>query len=312
MPAIYAAKSRASPLPRGQSHPQTYSGSLVIELRHVSKQFKKSVVLDDLNLSVTSGERIALIGSNGAGKTTLIRCLLGEYVHAGELSILGLNPRQDRADLLRRIGFVPQLPPPLRMSVGDLLRFAAELSGCDAARFDAVAAQLGLEVAKVRHLPFVKLSGGMKQKILIAIALGRDCELLILDEPAANLDPEARHAFFDLLAERLGRATMLISSHRLDEVAPLVNRVLELDMGRIVLDDRVADDVALAGKVRCRLVLRRAEPAIAKTLAEWGLDSDGDGLVWQGAIAGPDRLRFLGMLARYVGVLTHIEMEEQA
>ncbi|MDP2832793.1 MAG: ABC transporter ATP-binding protein [Pseudomonadota bacterium] len=282
----------------------------MIELRHVTKQFKKSVVLDDLNLSVAGGERIALIGSNGAGKTTLIRCLLGEYVHAGELTILGLNPRQDRANLLRRIGFVPQLPPPLRMTVGDLLRFAGELAGTDPARFDAVAAQLGLEVAKVRHLPFVKLSGGMKQKILIAVALGRDCELLILDEPAANLDPEARHAFFGLLAERLGQATMLISSHRLDEVAPLVNRVLELDMGRIVLDDRVADDVALAGKVRCRLVLRRDEPAIAKTLGEWGLS--GDGLVWQGAIAGPDRLRFLGMLARYVGVLTHIEMEEQA
>ncbi len=284
----------------------------MIELRHVTKQFKKSVVLDDLNLSVAAGERIALIGSNGAGKTTLIRCLLGEYVHGGELSILGLKPRQDRADLLRRIGFVPQLPPPLRMSVGDLLRFAGELAGTDPARFDAVAAQLGLAVAKVRHLPFVKLSGGMKQKILIAIALGRDCELLILDEPAANLDPEARHAFFGLLAERLGQATMLISSHRLDEVAPLVNRVLELDMGRIVLDDRVADDVALAGKVRCRLVLRRPEPAIAKTLTEWGLSADGDELVWHGAIAGPDRLRFLGMLARYVGVLTTIEMEEQA
>jgi ABC-2 type transport system ATP-binding protein len=284
----------------------------VIELRHVTKQFKRSVVLDDLNLSVAAGERIALIGSNGAGKTTLIRCLLGEYVYAGELSVLGLNPRNDRANLLSRIGFVPQLPPPLRMTVGDLLRFAGELAGTDPANFDAVAAQLGLEVAKVRHLPFVKLSGGMKQKILIAVALGRDCELLILDEPAANLDPEARHAFFGLLAERLGRATMLISSHRLDEVAPLVNRVLELDMGRIVLDDRVADDVALAGRVRCRLVLRRAEPAIAKTLSEWGLTSDGDGLIWQGIFAGPDRLRFLGMLARYVGVLTHIEMEEQA
>lgn len=284
----------------------------MIELRHVSKQFKKNVVLDDLSLSVAAGERIALIGSNGAGKTTLIRCLLGEYAHAGELSVLGLKPRQARAELLGRVGFVPQLPPPLRMSVGDLLRFAGELSGCDARRFDAVAAQLGLEVAQVRHLPFVKLSGGMKQKILIAVALGRDCELLILDEPAANLDPEARHAFFGLLAERLGRATMLISSHRLDEVAPLVNRVLELDMGHIVLDDRVADDVALAGKVRCRLILRRAETAIAKTLGNWGLNSDADGLVWQGAIAGPDRLRFLGMLARYVGVLTNIEMEEQA
>ena len=62
----------------------------MIELRHVTKQFKKSVVLDDLDLDIAAGERVALIGSNGAGKTTLIRCLLGEYVHAGELSVLGL------------------------------------------------------------------------------------------------------------------------------------------------------------------------------------------------------------------------------
>ncbi len=282
----------------------------MIELRHVSKQFKKAVILDDLDLDIAAGERVALIGSNGAGKTTLIRCLLGEYVHAGRLSVLGLDPRARRAELLARVGFVPQLPPPLRMSVGDLLRFAGELSACDPGRFEAVAGRLGLDVARIRHLAFVKLSGGMKQKILIAIALGRDCELLILDEPAANLDPEARHAFFTLLAERVGQATMLISSHRLDEVAPLVNRVLELDMGRVVLDDRVVEDVALAGRVSCRLVLRREEHAIAKALAEWGLA--GSGLVWQGAIAGPDRLRFLGMLARYVGVLTHIEMKEQA
>ena len=281
----------------------------MIELRHVSKQFKKNVVLDDLTLSIAAGERLALIGSNGAGKTTLIRCLLGEYVHAGELTVLGLDPRGQRAQLLTRVGFVPQLPPPLRMTVGDLLRFSGELSGCPAERFEAVAARLGLDVARVRHLPFVKLSGGMKQKILIAVALGRDCELLILDEPAANLDPDARQAFFGLLAERLGQATMLISSHRLDEVAPLVNRVLELDMGRVVLDDRVADDVALAGRIRCHLVLRREEAAIAHALAEWGLAAEG--LTWRGSIAGPDRLRFLGMLARYVGVLTHIEMEEQ-
>jgi ABC-2 type transport system ATP-binding protein len=83
-------------------------------------------------------------------------------------------------------------------------------------------------------------------------------------------------------------------------------------MGRVVLDDRVAEDVALAGRVRCHLVLRRIEPAIAKALAEWGLASDADSLTWRGAIAGADRLRFLGMLARYVGVLTHIELEEQA
>jgi len=178
---------------------------------------------------------------------------------------------------------------------------------------NAVAARLGLDTEKVKHLPFVKLSGGQKQKILIAIALGRNSDLLILDEPAANLDPEARHAFFQLLAERveMEHNTMLISSHRLDEVAPLVNRVLELDLGRVILDDKVADDVSLSGRVACRLTLRRADPAIAKAFAEWGLAADGNGTHWTGAISGPDRLRFLGMLARYVGILTHIHLEEE-
>lgn len=281
----------------------------MIRFENVAKSFRKSRVLDAINLEIGLAERVALIGSNGAGKTTLIRCLLGEYAFSGRVTINGRDPRLERTAVLGNIGFVPQLPPPLRMTVGDLLRFSGELSGCPAERFEAVAARLGLDVARVRHLPFVKLSGGMKQKILIAVALGRDCELLILDEPAANLDPDARQAFFGLLAERLGQATMLISSHRLDEVAPLVNRVLELDMGRVVLDDRVADDVALAGRIRCHLVLRREEAAIAHALAEWGLAAEG--LTWRGSIAGPDRLRFLGMLARYVGVLTHIEMEEQ-
>jgi ABC-2 type transport system ATP-binding protein len=68
-----------------------------------------------------------------------------------------------------------------------------------------------------------------------------------MDEPAANLDPEARKIFFDLLAERQDDATMIISSHRLDEVSSLVNRVIEMDMGKVVLDDKVADDVSLTG-----------------------------------------------------------------
>ena len=100
-----------------------------------------------------------------------------------------------------------------------------------------------------------------------------------MDEPAANLDPEARKIFFDLLAERQDNATMLISSHRLDEVAALVNRVLEMDMGKVVLDDRVADDVSLSGMLACRLVVKRAEPAFAKAMAAWNFAaSDGPGL----------------------------------
>lgn len=82
----------------------------------------------------------------------------------------------------------------------------------------------GLDGASILSHQFVRLSGGMKQKLLIAITLGCDASVLVMDEPAANLDSEARKIFFDLLAKRQNNAQMLISSHRLDEVSSLVKR----------------------------------------------------------------------------------------
>ena len=174
----------------------------------------------------------------------------------------------------------------------------------------AVARRLGLDVAPILARPFNRLSGGMKQKLLIAIALGRDAQVLVMDEPAANLDPEARHIFFALLAERLEKTTMIISSHRLDEVAPLVNRVVEMDTGRIVLDDRVAEDSKLSALFHVHLTLARADAAIAKTLVAWQFADRGNGVEWHGTVSGPDRLRFMGVVSRYVGLLSRIEMKE--
>ncbi|MDI6751125.1 MAG: ABC transporter ATP-binding protein [Rhodocyclaceae bacterium] len=283
----------------------------MIRCENLSKSFRRTRVLDGIDLDVRLGERIALIGSNGAGKTTLIRCLLGEYVHEGKVTIDGHTPRTERTAVLGKIGFVPQLPPPLKMPVGQLIEFSAALSGADHGQIDAIADRLGLPVDSIRTRPFNRLSGGMKQKLLIAIALGRNAKLLIMDEPAANLDPAARKIFFELLAERQHDATMIISSHRIDEVAALVNRVIEMDMGKIVLDDKVADDVSLSGLFACRLVVRRQDAALAKTLTSWKFTADDDGITWRGEVAGPDRLRFLGMLSRYVALLADLSLSEK-
>jgi ABC-2 type transport system ATP-binding protein len=284
----------------------------MIRCENLSKSFRRARVLDGINLDIALGERIALIGSNGAGKTTLIRCLLGEYVHEGMVTIEGRSPRTERTAVLGSIGFVPQLPPPLKMPVGQLIEFSASLSGANPKQIDAIADRLGLAVDAIRTRPFIKLSGGMKQKLLIAIALGRDAKLLIMDEPAANLDPAARKIFFDLLAERQNSATMIISSHRIDEVAALVNRVIEMDLGKVVLDDRVADDVSLSGRFTCRLVARRIDAALAKALDAWKFTADASGLVWQGEVAGPDRLRFIGVLSRYVALIGDLSLHEVA
>ena len=97
----------------------------MIEFNKVRKRFRRTEVLKGIDLSVSRGDRVALVGSNGAGKTTLIRCLLGEYNCIGEVRVDGLDPRQNRTDVLKRVGFVPQISPPLKMPVGQLLRFAA-------------------------------------------------------------------------------------------------------------------------------------------------------------------------------------------
>jgi ABC-2 type transport system ATP-binding protein len=282
----------------------------MIRFEQVVKRFRRQEVLKGIDLSIDRGHRVALVGSNGAGKTTLIRCLLGEYTCQGRVRVDGLDPREHRQQVLAKVGFVPQLPPPLKMPVGQLIAFAAGVCGAEPARIEAMALRLGLDVSRMRRQPFVKLSGGQKQKLLISIALGRDTELLVMDEPAANLDPDARHIFFGLLAERQNTAAMLISSHRLDEVAALVNRVIEMDQGVVVLDDRVADLVDLTSRLRCRLVLTRADEAFGRAVNPWGFHTSDGGWTWEGWVAGPDRLRFLGMLTRYAALLAHISLDE--
>ncbi len=282
----------------------------MIQIQALRKRLGRRDVLKGLDLEIGRTQRVALVGSNGAGKTTLIRCLLGEYNHDGRIRVEGSDPRRARTEVLRRIGFVPQLPPPLKMPVGQLIRYVAAVCGADPQRMVDVAARLGFDAERFRHQPFVRLSGGQKQKLLIASALGRAAEILILDEPAANLDPEARGTFFELLAEQQRHAVMLISSHRLDEVAALVNRVIELDQGRIVLDDRVADSVDLTSRLQCEIRLTRPEPAFAKAISAWGFAADSGGQSWRGTVAGADRLRFLGMLSRYAALIAALELRE--
>jgi ABC-2 type transport system ATP-binding protein len=281
----------------------------LIEIKDVSKKFKKQKTLDNLSLSIGMGDRVALVGSNGAGKTTIIRCLLGEYTFEGSVLFDGLDPRSNREAVLGRIGFVPQIPPPLRMPVSDLVSYVSKICNSDHEHIAQIATRMGLDLFEIATKPFQKLSGGQKQKLLIAMALGRPCDLLVFDEPTANLDPAARQVLFDLLAERTDKS-MIISSHRLEEVASLVNRVIEMDRGRVVLDDRVEDAVGTAVRLKCSVTISKPLPAFDKTISEWNFTSQ-DQLEWIGNVAGPDRLRFLGTLSRYAGVIKAVHMDEK-
>lgn len=280
----------------------------MIRIEGLTKRFGGRPVLDGLTLSIAPGDRIALVGSNGAGKTTLFRCLLGHYRYEGAIGREGGKPLRRDTQFLSRVAFVPQLPPPLRMPVGELVNFAVRGADADPAMLADVARRLAIDLDAVGGQPFHRLSGGQKQKILVTIALARKAELLIFDEPAANLDPPARAAFIEILAERAS-ASMLIASHRLEEVAPLVNRVIELDRGRVVLDDSVVD--RLRGRQMRHCVIRTSEPheTFARALAAWGFTASAGARRFEGAIPAAENFRFLGMVSRYGSLVEHLAID---
>lgn len=280
----------------------------MIVIDKLVKRFDRRPVLDALSLTIAPGDRIALIGSNGAGKTTLFRCLLGHYRYDGVVQHDAASPLRRDKDFLSRIAFVPQLPPPLRMPVRELVRFSVEGAGADPEIIGVVAGRLGIDLDAVAAQPFFRLSGGQKQKILVTIALARPAELLVFDEPSANLDPAARAAFIDILAERK-EASMLIASHRLEEVAPLVNRVIELDRGRVVLDDSVVDRLRSGETRHCAIRISEAHQPFARALSGWGFVASADGKSFEGDVHSAENFRFLGMVSRYGSLVDHLSID---
>ena len=281
----------------------------LIQLRALEKKFASRPVLQSLDMDIAQDDRIALIGSNGAGKTTLIRCLLGHYRYQGSITLSGEPMSLQNRQLLDALAFVPQLPPPLKMPVADLISFSEKSGRADRGKISGIADMLGLELDQIHGLAFDRLSGGQKQKLLISIALARPVQVLIFDEPSANLDPAARAAFLDLLARHKDRA-MLIASHRLEEIASLVNRVVELDQGKIILDDRISDRLREGDRRICRLVIDEASEALGSMLAEWDFFPASQPLTYEGQVAGGDMIRFLSTLSRYGGLLNDIRFEK--
>jgi ABC-type multidrug transport system ATPase subunit len=205
-----------------------------VELRGIAKRYGKVDALAGVDLDLAAGSRVALIGPNGSGKTTLTRVVMGLVGHQGTVLLDGsASARSARA---HEIAYVPQIAPQMAATVGELIRTVADVRGADPREITGVAAELGLEIEPIARRPFRGLSGGMKQKLLIALALGVRPRLIILDEPTASLDAAARARFVELQRDYLDGATVILCSHRIDELRAMVDRVVALEDGRIVHD----------------------------------------------------------------------------
>ena len=212
----------------------------MIKVLNLTKKFGSHISLDNITCDFNKGESIALMGANGAGKTTLIRSMLGYYhPNRGGVLINGLNPIKDRVKVLEHISFVPQLPPPIKLSIDELIQYICVSSDMDRELIKHYADEMKLDINSNINKSFFKLSGGMKQKLLIAISLAKKSDIIIYDEPTANLDPKARDDFYRLLKKNEDDKVLLFVTHRLEEVKDLVNRQIYMDLGKIVSDDKV-------------------------------------------------------------------------
>ncbi|MFC0502605.1 ABC transporter ATP-binding protein [Asaia krungthepensis] len=209
--------------------------TLPVDINQLSKGYDRKPVLENISLALPQGSITALLGPNGAGKTTLLGCLLGLLVpDKGRVSLWGESAGDLSALSRSRIGFVPQTLTGLTwFRVGELLDyFAAYRDNPEAAEDKRWADWAGLD----RKSRISALSGGERQRLAIVLALRFSPDLLILDEPVASLDPQARHDFIALLHEtaRQRGATILLSSHILSDLERLCSRFVILSRGRIV------------------------------------------------------------------------------
>ncbi|MER3544465.1 MAG: nitrous oxide reductase family maturation protein NosD, partial [Chloroflexota bacterium] len=229
-----------------------------LEVRAVTKRYGAVAALENVSFDIMPGEAVALWGPNGAGKTTLIKCLLGLVSYTGEIRLAGLDARRQGRQVRARVGYVPQEIAFHDMSVAETLAFYARLKRVGRERVDAVLAQTGLE-AQVDK-PVSALSGGMKQRLALAIALLADPPFLVLDEPTANLDAVGRAEFLGLVSALKRRGvTILFSSHRPEEVEALADRVIVLRAGRVVAEGLAAGFTARLG-LQTGVRLRLAQP----------------------------------------------------
>lgn len=205
----------------------------MIRIEAVSKKFGRTSAVGSISLEMQPGDSVALWGVNGAGKTTLIRCVLGLLRFEGRILIGGYDVARQGKRARMLVGYVPQeLGFYDDLRVAEAVRFFGRLKGLVLRSTSDVLGGVGLEGHEGKRIR--ELSGGMKQRLALAIALLGDPPVLVLDEVTASLDACGRREFVSLLSSLSGSGrTMLFASHRVEEVTTLARRVITLQRGHI-------------------------------------------------------------------------------
>jgi len=219
----------------------------VIRVKNIRKYYSSVKAVDGISLHVQAGEIFGMVGPNGSGKTTTIEIIEGlREPDDGVVSVLGLDPFEDADALRERTGVQLQSSNlPNRMRVCEALDLFASFYQ-QSNDWQPLIEELGL--ADKRRSYYSQLSGGQKQRLFVALALINQPEIVFLDELTTGLDPQARHATWDLVRKIRARGTtVFLTTHFMDEAESLCDRVAILDHGRVIALDTPANLVSQLG-----------------------------------------------------------------
>jgi len=208
----------------------------IVEAHNLKKSFGKTEVLHGLNFTIPPGRIYGLIGHNGAGKTTTLNALLGLIDCDGDISVLGQNPFQNRAQLMREVAFISDVASlPRFLRVNELFDLLDEIHP----NFSREKANVFLQGTDLRpELKIKNLSKGMVAQLHLAVVMAIDAKLLVLDEPTLGLDITYRKRFYRRLIEDYmsDERTILITTHQVDEIESMLTDIMFIRDGEIVLD----------------------------------------------------------------------------
>jgi ABC-2 type transport system ATP-binding protein len=212
-----------------------------ITVEHLTKSYGKQVALKDVSFTIKKGEIVGFLGPNGAGKSTLMKVLTTYLkVDKGVALVNGYDVCTDARNVQKSIGYLPEHNPLyLEMYVKEYLQFNAEIYKVSKKRIDEVIAQIGLSSEAGKKIG--QLSKGYRQRVGLAAALLHNPDVLILDEPTTGLDPNQLQEIRKLIREIGKNKTILLSTHIMKEVEAVCDRVLIINNGSLVADQKLSD-----------------------------------------------------------------------
>ena len=210
-----------------------------IQVKEVSKYYGQQAALQTVSLEVKKGEIVGFLGPNGAGKSTLMK-IITTYLTAdeGQVEVCQENVEENPLSVRQKVGYLAEHNPLyLEMYIKEYLGFMADLYGCSKERVSDMIEQTGL--SQEQHKKIGELSKGYRQRVGLAAALIHEPEVLILDEPTTGLDPNQLVEIRNLIKNSGKNKTVMLSTHIMQEVEKICNRVIIINKGKIVADEEL-------------------------------------------------------------------------